>query len=159
MGWTYFYARRYEQAIHHLTRAIEMNPTAEESYRVLGLARALSGDLPTAERVLREARGLPGAGPYSLSSLGWVLAKAGKTGEARALLAELVALKERGYVSAVAFATLCLGLGEHEDALDWMERAYDERRGWLAYLAIHPLLDPVREEPRFRALVKRLRLT
>ncbi len=158
MGWTYFYARRYQQAIHHLTRAIEMNPTAEESYRVLGLARALAGDLPTAERVLREARELPGAGPYSLSSLGWVLAKAGKTGEARGLLDELVALKEQGYVSAVAFATLYTGLGKFDNALDWMERAYDERRGWMAYLNIHPLLDPVREQPRFRALVKRLRL-
>jgi len=158
MGWTYFYARRYQQAIYHLTRAIEMNPTAEESYRVLGLARALAGDLPGAERVLREARELPGAGSYTLSSLGWVLAKAGRTGEARALLGELVARRERGYVSAVAFATLYLGLGEHEDALEWMERAYDERRGWMAYLAIHPLLDPVREEPRFRALVNRLKL-
>jgi serine/threonine-protein kinase len=158
MGWTYFYARRYELAIHHLTRAVEMNPTAEESYRVLGLARALAGDLPTAERVLREARALPGAGPYSASSLGWVLAKAGKTAEARALLDELLALKETGYVSAVAFATLFLGLEEHGHALDWIERALEERRGWMVYLNIHPLLDPVREEPRLRALVTRLGL-
>jgi len=158
MGWTYFYARRYAQSIHHLTRAIEMNPTAEESYRVLGLARALAGDLPTAERVLREARELPGAGPYSLSSLGWVLARAGKTAEARALLDELLALKATGYVSAVAFATLYLGLEEQGQALDWIERACDERRGWMVYLNVHPLLDPVRDEPRLRALVKRLRL-
>jgi serine/threonine-protein kinase len=61
-------------------------------------------------------------------------------------------------VSAVAFATLYTGLEEFDNALDWMERAYEERRGWMAYLNIHPLLDPVREQPRFRALVQRLRL-
>ncbi|OGU08233.1 MAG: hypothetical protein A2W29_04635, partial [Gemmatimonadetes bacterium RBG_16_66_8] len=158
MGWNYYYARRWDQAIYHLSRGIEMNPTAEESYRVLGLAHGLAGDLPTAERVLREARELPGAGPYSVSALGWVLARAGKAAEARSLLAELEASAGRGYVSAVAFAVLSLGLEEYEKALDWTERAYEERRGWLVYLNVHPLLDPVREKPRFRELVRKMKL-
>jgi serine/threonine-protein kinase len=158
VGWLYYYARRYEQAIYHLSRAIGMNPTAEESYRMLGLAQALSGDLATAERVLREARDLPGAGAYAISALGYVLARGGAEAEARTLLGELAARAGEGYVSAVAFAMLHLGLGEHDRALDWIDRAREERRGWLAYLTVNPLLDPLREEPRFREMVGAMKL-
>ena len=62
------------------------------------------------------------------------------------------------YVSPVAFATVYLGLGELEEAVTWMERAYDERRGWLAYLKVNPILDRVQSMPRFQALVKKMRL-
>ena len=62
------------------------------------------------------------------------------------------------YVSPVAFAMLALGEGELDEALDWAEHAYAERRGWLAYLTVNPVLDPLRDHPRFRALVRRLRL-
>jgi serine/threonine-protein kinase len=101
---------------------------------------------------------LPSSGAYDVASLAWVLARAGKDHEARALLDALHARAERGYVSAVAFATVYLGLGERERALDWIERAYAERRGWLVYLRIHPLLDAVREEPRCQALVGKMKL-
>ena len=51
-----------------------------------------------------------------------------------------------------------LGLGEHDDALRWIERARDERRGWLAYLAVNPIFDEVRALPRFAALVAAMKL-
>jgi serine/threonine protein kinase/Tfp pilus assembly protein PilF len=158
VGWLYFYARRYEQAIYHLSRAVAMNPTAEESYRMLGLAHALSGDLTTAVRVLRESRELPGAGAYAAAALGYVLARAGVEAEARTLLGELTARAQQEYVSAVAFAVLHLGLGEHVRTLDWIERAREERRGWVAYLTVNPLLDPVHAELRFRELVRSMNL-
>ena len=90
--------------------------------------------------------------------MGYVLAQTGQRAQAEALLGELVAQSRREYVSAVALATLYLGLGEISQALDWTERAYDERRGWLAYLKVNPLFDPLRGEPRFEALVKKMRL-
>lgn len=158
VGWVYFYARRYDQAVHHLERAIAMNPTAEGSYRILGLSHAMAGDLATAERVLREALELPGAGAYTTSALGWVLARTGRPDDARALLNDLTLRRERGYVSAAAFAMLHLGLHDLNAALDWTERAYEERRGWLAYLKVNPLFDPVRSEPRFDELVAKMRL-
>ena len=64
----------------------------------------------------------------------------------------------RDYVSPVAFAILNIGLGECERALDWAERAYEERRGWLTYLAVNPMLDPLREERRFQALLRKMKL-
>ena len=61
-------------------------------------------------------------------------------------------------MSPVAFATLHLGLGDWDQAMEWTEKAADERRGWLAYLHVNQVFDPVREHPRFRALLGRLGL-
>jgi serine/threonine protein kinase/Flp pilus assembly protein TadD len=158
LGWLYYYARRYEQAGYHLSRAIEMNPEAEETYRVLGLALAMQGDGVEAARVLREAITLRGAGPYAVATLGYVLARSGQREEALTHLRDLEQRAAAGYVSPVAFATLYIGLGDVERALDWTERAREERRGWVAYLRINPIFDPLRESPRFQALVEKMRL-
>jgi serine/threonine protein kinase/Tfp pilus assembly protein PilF len=158
LGYTYLYARRYDQARYHLTRAIAMNPTAEESYRVLGLTLTMSEKFDEAEQVLREATGLPAAGTYTRVTLGYALARAGDREYSEALLKELEDKRKHDYVSAVELATLHLGLGNNQQALDWMERSYDERRGWMAYLNVHPILDPVRNEPRFKALVEKMKL-
>ena len=157
LGWLYYYARRYEQCRYHLARAVAMNPAAEETYRVLGLALAVEGQLDEAERVLRDAVSMHGAGTYTTATLGFALARAGKRQEAEAMLSELEARRAREYVSPVALATLHIGLGQIELALDWAERAYEERRGWLAYLDTNPLLDPLRGHPRFEALAERMR--
>jgi TolB-like protein/Tfp pilus assembly protein PilF len=158
MGWVYYYARRYDQARYHLSRAIAMNPTAAENYRVVALALAQQGQWAEAERMIREAMALPATEPYTLATLGYVLARAGRRGEAEDVLADLEARGRTGYVSAVAFATVHLGLEQWQRALDWAERAYEERRGWLAYLKVNALVDPLRGEPRFEALLKKMRL-
>jgi serine/threonine-protein kinase len=158
IAWANYYARRYDQARYHAQRAIAMNPTAEESYRILGLSLAQSGELDEAERVMREAVELPGGSIYSRAVLGHVLARSGQTSKARDLLDELVAESARGYVSPVALAILYIALDETAHALAWVERAFEERRGWLAYLRVNAIFDPLRGDRRFEALAKQLRL-
>jgi serine/threonine-protein kinase len=158
LGYVYLYARRYDQARYHLARAIAMNPVAEESYRVLGLTLALDGQYDEAARALREAIGLPGAGTYTTVTLAYALARGGNRSYAEEQLAELEAKLTHDYVSPVELATLHIALGNLQSALDWAERAYDERRGWMAYLTVHPIVDPLRGEPRFHALVKKMGL-
>jgi serine/threonine-protein kinase len=157
LGWQYYYARRFERSRNHLARAVEMNPVAEETYRVLGLVSAMEGRHDEAERTLREAITLPGAGSYTLATLGYALAIAGQRAEARRIRGDLVARAEREYVSPAAIATAHIGLDEKSEALDWMERAHRDRRGWMAYLSVNPMFDPLRGEPRFEALVARMR--
>jgi hypothetical protein len=101
---------------------------------------------------------MPGAGTYTRSTLGYALARAGQADEARAIFAELETHAATGYVSPVAFATILLGLGDVEGALDWTERALADRRGWLVYAKVNPVMDPMRGHPRFEALVERMRL-
>ena len=158
LGWQYFYARRWDQGRFHLDRAIAMNPNAEETYRQLGLSLAVEGNHADAVRVLRETVSLPEAGTYSRATLAYALARSGQADEARHILEELTSEATSGYVSPVAFSTIHVGLGNIEDALTWAEKAYDERRGWLCYLKVNPLMDPMRGHARFEALVKRMKL-
>jgi serine/threonine-protein kinase len=158
VGWSYYYAGRYDQAIDHLARAIEMNPMAVESHRILAATLVQQGKLADAERVLREALTLPAAGAFTKAELALVLARAGRRAEAKALLEEIQAAARDHYVSPVPFAIVHIGLGNLKEALDWAERAYAERRGWLAYLKVNPIFDSLRNEPRFKALVQKMRL-
>ena len=158
MGWLYYYARRYDQARYHLGRAITMNPMAEETYRVLGFTLAAQGHLGEAERVLREAVELPGSPTYAKAALGYVLGLAGHRDEALAIVRELEERARTGYVSPVAFGYIYLGLRDFDRALEWMERAKEERRGWVAYLEVTEIFDPLRGDPRFQAMTKAMEL-
>jgi hypothetical protein len=62
------------------------------------------------------------------------------------------------YVSPVDLARLHLVLGDADGTFEWLERAYAERRGWLTYLNVEPLLDPIRGDPRFTELRRKMRL-
>jgi serine/threonine-protein kinase len=156
LGWVYYYARRFGQARYHMTRAIAMNPSAEENFRVLGLTLALEGQTVEAERVLREAVAMPGAGSYTTATLGFALARGGKRDEATRILEALETHRMREYVSPVALSTLHIGLNDIDRALDWAECAREERRGWLAYLTVNPIFNPLRGHPRFEALVRQM---
>ncbi|HJQ21354.1 MAG TPA: protein kinase [Gemmatimonadaceae bacterium] len=158
LGWLYFYARRFDQARYHLERAVTMQPAAEETHRMLGLALAFDGRLTDAERVLRDAMDLPAASTYLLATLGYVLGRTGNRDDAERIVDELTSRAQQGYVSPVSFAMAFLGVGSFDRALEWAERAFDDRRGWLAYLAVNPLFDSVREHPRFANLVRQMRL-
>ncbi len=158
VGWLYYYGRRYTQARYHLARAIAMNPLAEESYRVMGLVLSQEGEHAEAVRVLREASAMADAGAYTRANLGYVLGRSGAQEEAEAVLREVRTLAERDYVSPVAFVLLHLGLGHPDEALHWAGRALEERRGWMAYLRVNPVVDALRGLPGFEQLLRKVRL-
>jgi hypothetical protein len=99
----------------------------------------------------------PEHGTYTKVTLGYSLAAAGDPSYARQVAAQLEEKKMTDYVSPVELAIIYIALGEKQKALDWIDRAIDERRGWAAYLRVHPIVDPLRAEPRFNALVKKMR--
>jgi len=157
LGYCYLYARKFDQARYHLDRAIAMNPTAEESYRIQGLILTFQKQYETAERVLREALALaPEYGTTTKATLAYTLATAGDLSYAKKVLVELEEQHKQDYISPVDFALVHIGLGEHQRALDWVDRAIDERRGWAAYLRVHPVVDSLRADPRFAELVKKM---
>ena len=125
---------------------------------MLGLIHTFAGDHAEAERVLREALELPGAATYTHATLALALARAGDKSYAEETLAMLTEKRREDYVSPVELATVSIALGRNDEALDWMEHAFEERRGWLAYLNVHPVVDPLRNEPRFADLVARMGL-
>src|SRR5207302_1791855 len=101
LGYMYYYARRYDRARHHVARALTMAPTAEETYRVLGLIHVMEGAQREAETILRDAVALPGSSEYTLATLGYALGRAGQLSEAREILHSLEARRKEQYVSPV----------------------------------------------------------
>ena len=87
---------------------------------------------------------------------GHALAVSGDAAGARKALADLQHLSQSRYVSSLYFAAIHLGLGEKSKALDGLERAYNERNDYLAYLGVDPMADPLRSEPRFTQLLHKI---
>jgi tetratricopeptide (TPR) repeat protein len=159
MGWLHYYARQYEPALDNLRRALAMNPTAEETHRLLGLVYMQQGMYDDAAAAFKEAVASSDYDVMALAGLGHVAARRGRPDETRAVLNELYQRSQTRYVSPVALCGLHVALGEADDAFGWLEQAYRERRGWLAYLKIEPILDGLRNDPRVPRLVGRMRLT
>jgi tetratricopeptide (TPR) repeat protein len=158
MGWLLYYARQPDQALEQLRRALAMDPTAEENHRLLGLSYIQVGQWDEAAGAFREAISVSGSPALAEAGLGVVAVGRGRPEEARAVLAELEARRESRYVTPVAFVMLHAALGETDAAFSWLDRAYEQRRGWLAYLNVEPMLDGLRADPRFRRLQERMRL-
>jgi tetratricopeptide (TPR) repeat protein len=159
LGWLYYYARQYEPALDQLRRALAMNPTAEETHRLLGLVYMQQGLYDEAAASFKEAIASSDYDVMAFAGLGHVAARRGRVDEARAVLNELHERSQTSYVSPVALCGLHVALGQVDKAFEWLEQAYGERRGWLAYLKIEPMLDGLRNDPRFPRLVERMRLT
>jgi eukaryotic-like serine/threonine-protein kinase len=158
MGWLHYYARQPREALEHLRRALAMNPTAEENHRLLGLAYLQLGMHDESAAAFREAVASSESPALATAGLGLVAAAKGRLTEARGVLDGLYAELRERYLSPVPFVMLHAGLGDTDRAFDWLDRAVEDRRGWLAYLKVEPLLDPLRADPRFLRLLERMRL-
>lgn len=95
----------------------------------------------------------------AVAGLGHVAALRGQPDEAREVLHQLQERARTQYVSPVAMVGLQVTLGDSDAAFEGLERAHAERRGWLAYLRVEPMLDGVRADSRFQRLLERMRLT
>ncbi len=158
LGWLYYYAGRSADALVHLRQAVALQPNAQESHRVLGLALTQEGQFDAAADAFREALSLGPESAYTKAAMAYLAAVTGRLDETERILNELEEYATEAYVSPVAFATVYVAMGDTDRALASIEQAYQERRGWLAYLNVEPILDPLRSDPRFADLVRRMRL-
>jgi serine/threonine-protein kinase len=159
LGWLNYYARDPDAAIGHIRKAILANPTQEESHFILGQTLLYKGKYHQARLAFLEAAGPDRSHTNALSGLGRVAAREGKLDEARGVLAELYQRLKTRYVSPVDFLKLHNELGETDKVFDWLEKAWEDRRGWMVYLNVEPALDNLRADPRFQAMVRRMRLS
>ena len=94
----------------------------------------------------------------SLALLGYAHARLGERSQALRVLDQLEAASKERYTPALSFAVVYVGLGEKDQAFVWLEKAYDERTSRLGYLKVERLWDPLRSDPRFADLVRRIGL-
>ena len=149
--------RRYDEAIHGFRQILEFDPSFYKAYTGMGRAYAQAGNYSEALAMLEKGRLLAGDVPNILAALGQVFALSGDAQKARRLLAQLTTGAVDGYVPSTCFALIHLGLGERERALDWLDKGCDQRELTMAPLRVHPIYDPLREEPRFQSILRRMR--
>lgn len=149
--------RQYDEAVRRYCEIREFDPTFYKAYTGLGRVYALQGKYTDALAMLEKGRALAGDVPNILGAMGEIFALSGDTASARRILAELTARALDSYVPSTCFARVHSGLGEVERALDWLEKGCEQRELPMAMLKIHPVYDPLRDEPRFRAVVERMR--
>ena len=155
LGFHYLMAGELDLALAQLQRAEARRPHAER-HNILGLVYDRQRRYDRAAAELR--RGLALGGVDARGAIGYVYGRAGRLEEAREVLAELHAEGARREVSGYHLAKVHLGLGEVEEAVGWLERAYEERDPNLVYLAADPQLAALHLDPRYRDLLRRLRL-
>jgi tetratricopeptide (TPR) repeat protein len=104
------------------------------------------------------ARKETGNNPATLMAYGHALGVSGDKAGARKVLAELQQLSNSRNVPALYFAVMYTGLGELDQAFAWLDKAYREHNDRIVYLAVEPIADPLRSDPRYRDLISRLHL-
>jgi len=88
--------------------------------------------------------------------LGFALARNGQKDKAMEIIEELNQLATHRFVTPYCQALVYLGLGENRQAIDWLEKAYQERSPWVDWLKVETLFDPLRPDPRFQALYQKM---
>jgi tetratricopeptide (TPR) repeat protein len=95
-------------------------------------------------------------GPSVLAAAASIYGLEGRKNKAEKLIDELREMARHRYVSGVFLAEAYVGTGQKDQAVTWLERAYDERDQWMVYIASYPALDRLHSEPRFQALLRRM---
>jgi TolB-like protein/Tfp pilus assembly protein PilF len=157
-GWILFNARRYDEAIGELRSVLAVHPDYATAYWFLGYALIAKGQSEEAISVLEKTVSLMDRSPGSLEFLATAYAHAGRRREALRLINELKQRRKTSYVSADALVDPYLALADYYEAFVWLERAYQEKSETLQYLKVNPFFDPVRKDPRFVDLVRRVGL-
>jgi TolB-like protein/DNA-binding winged helix-turn-helix (wHTH) protein/Flp pilus assembly protein TadD len=158
VGWLLNWARRRDEAIEQLLKTLELEP--HFAYAHFHLANAYLEKSMFKEAIESFEKAVA-ASPHNSTFLAFLAsahASSGNTKQARRLLREGMERQRHGYVAPFALAVIHIRLGDKDQAFYWLERAYEERSSPLAYLNVNSVVDPLRSDPRFENLLRRVGL-
>jgi TolB-like protein/DNA-binding SARP family transcriptional activator/tetratricopeptide (TPR) repeat protein len=156
VGTVLYYQRRWSEAAAAFREALDMEPRFPPARVQLAAAAMLTGDLPTAQSEVEHALVDSERHPLAVALAGVLDARTGNPASARERLLELEAAGRRGYVSPAYGAAIRLSLGDRDGAIRDLREAERLRDDWVVYLGVEPVFDPLRSDPRFRQLVRRV---
>jgi DNA-binding winged helix-turn-helix (wHTH) protein/Flp pilus assembly protein TadD len=158
LAWHYYFARQYDQMLEQCLQTLEMDANFHETHWFLGWAYVQTAQYAKAVDAFQQAIALSACSPEMAAELGYAYAAFGKNDEARKILDELKESAGRVYVSPYCRALIHTGLGEKDQAMAWLGKAYQERVTMLIYLGRQPQFDALRSDPRFADLLQRVGL-
>ena len=154
-AFVHYWGRQYEQAVELAEYALTMDPTCVAAYYAKGLAKTVENRIGEAIETFRAGVDVD-PGSIMPAYLAMALGMAGDSAAAANVVAKLEARSKTQYVFPTCFAFAYLGMGDYEAALDWFDRAWNEHDSHILWLRVSPHLDPLRRNPRFRAIEERL---
>jgi len=157
LGRTLFVARRYDEAIEQARKTLELESNFIKAHRQLGLSYEQKGMYPEAIAEFQKIGEISG-GEGGVMALGHAYAVAGRRNDAMKVLDDLSERAKHQYVAAFSFAMIYTGLGEKDKAFEWLEKSFVEHDSNLIDLKIDPRFDTLRSDPRFTALLSRMKL-
>ncbi len=158
LAWHYYMARQFEKSLEEARRVLDMERSFHWGYYFAGLALEALAEKRDAVRELEKAVELSGRSTVMLSALGYTAAAGGDADRATAILTELGEIAKSRYVSSFEVALIHAALADVDTAFACLERAYEERSGWLPYAGLEPRLAALRPDPRFQRLLARVGL-
>ena len=158
IGWAHYHARQYDEAVAQLLRTVELDPNYPMTYWILGLIYRKTGRSDLAISAGEKGVNLSGGSPLMRAALAQTFATAGAADKAIQIVGELNGLAKQRYVAPHFFAGIYIGLGEHDRAIEYLEKSCAEHCHWLIYLHIDPSVDDLRSDPRFQDLLRRVGL-
>lgn len=155
IGLPYYFSRQYDLAIEQFKRAVSTDPQNTFARSFLAGIYTLKGSHEEALKVVDE----PGSEDSYLAAMtAYTYARMGRRAEAKKIAERLEMQAKQSYVSPFLFARVYVALGEKERAIEWLEKGYENREETSAWLNSDPSFDPLRSEPRFKELVRRIGL-
>ncbi len=158
LGMAYLSAGRYDEAIAQEKKTLELNPKSAGARWIRGMAYQQKKMFGEAIKDYQSALELSHNNPNFLAALGHVYASSGNASAAKNTLDTLFVVSKQEPVSPFFFALVYAGLNDKEKALEWLQKAYEEKSGSVRYLKMEPRLQNLRNEPRYVALMKKIGL-
>jgi tetratricopeptide (TPR) repeat protein len=156
LAWHYLYTKQYDAALAQIGKTLELDPNYALAHWYRGLAFEQKKMYPEALREMTKAKELLPANVAVQSDIGHVYAVSGNRSDAHAVIAELKQESARRYVNLYELALIYVGLDERDQAFQMLDNALRERSDQMIYLNADPRLDPIRTDPRFADLVRRV---
>ncbi|PWT86721.1 MAG: hypothetical protein C5B58_00920 [Acidobacteria bacterium] len=155
LGFVYIYGRRYDLAVDQFKKTLELDPNSGAAQNGLGWAYLCKSQYEPAILALQKGCAMwPGSSP--IAWLGGTYAVAGFHDEAKKILDQLNELSRQRYVTPYGVARIHMSLGKREEALHWLEKAYEQRAEWMVILKVDQCFDDLRNDPRFQDLLRRM---
>ncbi|MCO6511749.1 MAG: protein kinase [Aridibacter famidurans] len=155
-AFVYRNARNFEKSLEKLRQSLRIQPNYYVAEQAFSWVVKQIGNFDEAIRMCETATANTGRLSLPLYALGYSLAAAGRSEEAREVIAELHELSERQYVPPVYFALIHAGLGESQGALKWISRGIDEKDFWVVFVPYDARFDELRDEPGYKDLLRRI---
>jgi tetratricopeptide (TPR) repeat protein len=138
---------------------VALDPTHFLGHLVIGLACIETGAPHEAVVALEKARELSGGVPLTIGYLAFAYGRAGRLDDARKVLEQAQTMAAKAYVPPSTLALGHVGLGDWDAAFHWWDRAVDVRDPIVVPVKTFPFFDPVRSDPRYRAILRRMNLS